>query len=245
MANTIGRVIRRVAAGAASTSNQFADLRPLGSGAAQIWLTSDLNHLGDESTYRQLASVPGFGVGGVSIARNSPTAATIAVPSQPSDFDWFSPAMYTPFVEYPAASICFGTHPIHRVARDAATWPRLVLRCRVDTPTTSGDKMYACLVAAPGPNTGAASITEAPLFVVGSATGGAGWVDFTLTLPLTVSSLATLAVRPELGATATGVSGDSEMVVATVTTVWASFLTTEVGGKAAQAVGITLALEPA
>ena len=243
MANTIGRVIRRVAAGAASTSNEFAQLRPLGSGAAQLWLTSDLNHLGDESTYRQLASVPGFGVGGVSIARNSPTGSTS--PSQPSDFDWFSPAMYTPFVEYPAASICFGSHAIHRVARDAATWPNLVLRCRVDTPTTAGDKLFACLVAVPGMNTGAASITEAPLFVVGNATGGAGWVDFKLTLPLTVSSLATFAVRPELGATATGVSGDSEMVAATITTVWASFLTTEVGGKAAQAVGITLALEPA
>lgn len=243
MANTIGRVIRRVAAGAASTSNEFAELRPLGSGAAQIWLTSDLNHLGDESTYRQLASVPGFGVGGVEIARNSPTGSTS--PSQPSDFDWFSPAMYTPFVEYPAASICFGSHPIHRVARDAATWPNLVLRCRVETPTTAGDKLFACLVAVPGMNTGAASITEAPLFVVGSATGGAGWVDFKLTLPLTVSSLATFAVRPELGATATGVSGDSEMVAATITTVWASFLTTEVGGKASQAVGITLALEPA
>lgn len=243
MANTIGRVIRRVAAGAASTSNEFAELRPLGSGAAQIWLTSDLNHLGDESTYRQLASVPGFGVGGVGIARNSPTGSTS--PSQPSDFDWFSPAMYTPFVEYPAASICFGSHPIHRVARDAATWPNLVLRCRVETPTTAGDKLFACLVAVPGMNTGAASITEAPLFVVGSATGGAGWVDFKLTLPLTVSSLATFAVRPELGATATGVSGDSEMVVAGVTTVWASFLTTGVGGKASQAVGITLALEPA
>jgi hypothetical protein len=205
-------------------------LRPLGSGAAQIWLTSDLNHLGDESTYRQLASVPGFGVGGVEVARNSPTGSTS--PSQPSDFDWFSPAMYTPFTEYPAASICFGSHPIHRVARDAATWPNLVLRCRVDTPTTSGDKLFACLIAVPGVNTGA-------------ATGGAGWVDFKLTLPLTVSSLATIAVRPELGATATGVSGGSEMVAATVMTVWASFLTTEVGGKAAQAVGITLALEPA
>ena len=243
MANTIGRVIRRVAAGAASTSNQFADLRPLGSGAAQIWLTSDLNHLGDESTYRQLASVPGFGVGGVEVARNSPTGSTS--PSQPSDFDWFSPVMYTPFVEYPAASICFGSHPIHRVARDAATWPNLVLRCRVDTPTTAGDKLFACLVAVPGMNAGAASVTETPLFVVGAATGGAGWVDFKLTLPLTVSSLATIAVRPELGATATGVSGGSEMVAATVMTVWASFLTTEVGGKAAQAVGITLALEPA
>lgn len=243
MANTIGRVIRRVAAGAASTSNEFAQLRPLGSGAAQLWLTSDLNHLGDESTYRQLASVPGFGVGGVSIARNSPTGSSS--PSQPSDFDWFSPAMYTPFVEAAAASICFGSHAIHRVARDAATWPNLVLRCRVDTPTTAGDKLFACLVAVPGMNTGAASIAEAPLFVVGNATGGAGWVDFKLTLPLTVSSLATFAVRPELGATATGVSGDSEMVAATITTVWASFLTTEVGGKAAQAVGITLALEPA
>lgn len=243
MANTLGRVIKRIAAGTSSTSNLFGELRPLGSGAVQLALTSDLNHLGDESAYCQLASVPGFGVGGVEVARNSPTGAS--PPNLPSDFDWFSPAMYTPFTEYPAAAVCFGSHPIHRVARDSATWPKLVLRARVDPPTTPADKLYACLAVVPGQNGGSpASITERSLFALGEVIGGGGWSDLVVQLPLAAESVAPLSVRPLLGAPTSGVPGSSEIVAVNLVTVWASFYMSEVGGKACQAVALTLSLEP-
>jgi hypothetical protein len=243
MPDTLGRVIRLVPAGTSSTSNLFSELRPLSSGAVQIALTSSLNHLGDESAYRQLASVPGFGVGGVEVARNSPTSASPA--RLPSDFDWFSPAQYTPFTEYPAASICFGSHPIHRVARASATWPKLVLRARVDPPTTSADKLYACLAVVPGANGGSpASITESSLFALGEVVGGSGWSDLEIALPLAAESVAPLAVRPLLGAPSSGVPGDSELVLVNLVTVWCSFYTSEVGGKACQVIAVTLSLEP-
>ena len=242
MADTLERIIRRVPAGTASPSNLFGELQALGSGAVQAFLTSDLNHLGDESAFRQLASVPGFVDGFTPVARTSPTSAS--PPRAPSDFDWFSPAMYTPLTEYPAASLCLGSHPIHRVARGSVAWPSLVLRARVDPPTTSADKLYACLVAVPGANGNAAPITEASLFALGEVIGGGGWQDLVVKLPLTAESVAQHAARPLLGAPGSGVPGDSEVVATNLVTVWCSFYTSEVGGKACQVVGITLALEP-
>lgn len=226
MANTLGRVIRRVAAGSASTSNRFAALEALDAASAQIWLTSDINHLGDESTYRQLASVPGF----LDISRPSPTGATTA--NSPSDFDWFGRFNATPS---PAVQ-CLGTHPIHRVARASTTWPNVVLRGRCNPSTDLG----ACLVVVPSREGNAASITDAGLYTVATYST-AGWQDMKLTLALTDESVAYVTERPLLGAPTTGIPAASEIVSIACCTVWVAFYSS--GGKA-EAVALTVSLEP-
>lgn len=226
MANTLGRVIRRVAAGSASTSNRFAALEALDAASAQIWLTSDVNHLGDESSYRTLASVPGF----LDVSRPSPTGATIA--ESPADFDWFGR-----FAASPGAAVqCLGTHVIHRVARTATTWPNVVLRGRCNPSTTMG----ACLVVVPGREGNAASVTDAGLYTV-AMFSTSGWQDMTLTRSLSDESVGFVTERPLLGAPTTGVPAASEIVSVSVCTIWCAFFST--GGKA-EAVALTVSLEP-
>ena len=126
MANTVGRMLK------SDILTTWAPLEALGSGIDQLFMVSNINHLGDESNYRTLCSVPGFGVGGVQITRNSPTGAGVASPpTTPSDFDWFSPRQYFPSVVPYSAVTSLGTHVVHRLAREESVWPDLVLRCRM------------------------------------------------------------------------------------------------------------------
>lgn len=230
-ADTVGRVIKRVAAGTASTSNQFADEHALTSGAFQLALTSDLNWLGEESTYRQLASIPGF----TDVSRQGPTGNTTNL--QPSDFDWLAPnsAAYSPA----AACACLGTHAIHRVATATTTWPRATLRARVEPPPVGADKLGYILVASPGrsgnPNVGT--------FTAGTIAGGGGvWVDLDVSVNLTAEMTAGVAETPSLGnGGSSGVSTIGEPVVIDACTFWCSFFST--AGKC-QVVAITLTLEP-
>lgn len=228
-ADTIGRVIRRVAAGSASTSNAFDDLRALTSGAFQLWLTSDLNLLGEESTYRTLASIPGF----IDVSRQGPTGRTTAL--QPSDFDWlpldggYSPA---------PACACLGSHAIHRVATASATLPRAVLRGRVEPPGTGADKFGYILVASPGRG----GLPFVSTFTAGTIAGGGSWTDLEVSITLTSEMTASIAETPALGdGGSSGPSPIGETVVADVCTFWCAFFST--AGKC-QAVGLTLTLEP-
>jgi hypothetical protein len=234
MANTIGRVIRRIAAGTASTSNEFEELRPLGSGAAQIWLTSDLNHLGDESSYRTLASIPGF----IDVSRQGPTGRTTNL--TPYDFNWFAPLVAPAGGGALAANACLGTHAIPRTARAQDTWPKAVLRARVEPPTSGADKLGYILVAAPGRNTEARTAT-AGQFVAGTVTGGGSWQDLVVSLPLTTDCVAPIFDAPTLGDPTSGVPAIGEPVAVSVATFWCAFFSTS--GKC-QVVGITLGLEP-
>jgi len=230
-ADTIGRVIKRPAAGSASTSNAFADLRALTSASFQIPLTSDLNWLGEESTYRQLASVPGFS----DVSRPGPTGNTTNL--QPSDFDWLptNSAAYSPA----PACVCFGTHPIHRVATATATWPRVTMRARVEPPAVGADKLGYILVASPG-REGSPFVAS---YAAGTIAGGGGvWVDLDVSINLTRVMTAAIAETPALGDLgASGVSPIGETVVYDAATFWASFFSTS--GKC-QVVAITLTLEP-
>ena len=232
MANTLGRIIKTVPAGTAGNSNLFGSLQALDSGAAQIFLTSNTNHYADESTYRTLASVPGF----LDVSRPSPTGVTD--PVAPSDFDWFGQFETTP---HPAA-LCFGSFAIHRTARDPATWPDIVLRARVEPPASPTEKLGCILVVVPGVNTRAASVTDPTLYVVSGVAGGGSWADLNLRLTLTTSHVAFTSQRPLLGAPSSGVPGDSEIVACAQLTAWASFYSSS--GKC-QVVAITLGLEPA
>lgn len=243
MANTVGRVLKY------DILTTWAPLEALGSGIDQLFMVSNINHLGDESNYRTLCSVPGFGVGGVQILRNSPTGAGVGTPpTTPSDFDWFSPRQYFPSVVPYSAVTCLGTHVVHRLARNESVWPDLVLRCRVDTPTTLADKLFACLLIQPGSSIGPISAPTAMVggsFKIESISGGVGWADFIIRYRLSDRDVYPSVVSPLLGAGATtGVPLVGETVIASQINVWLSFFTTETGGKACQAVGITLALEP-
>ncbi len=230
MSNTLGRIIKTVPAGTAGNSNLFGSLQALDSGAAQIFLTSNVNHYADESSYRTLASVPGF----LYVSRPSPTGAV--TPSAPSDFDWFGRFEDTP---QPAVQ-CLGTFVINRVARDLAAWPLLVLRARVEPPASLSDKLGAILVTVPGSNSNAAAVTDPTLYATTSISG-ASWTDLTLTVPLSSSHVAYTSRRPLLGAPSSGVPGDSEIVATAQLTAWCSFYSTS--GKC-QVVAITLGLEP-
>ena len=229
-ADTIGRVLKHVAAGSASTSAPFYDLRALTSGAVQLTLTSDLNLLGEESTYRTLASIPGF----IDVSRVGPTGNVTNL--QPSDFDWLAPL--SPYYAPLPASACLGTHAIHRVATASATWPRAVLRCRVEPPASGADYLGAILVASPG----RASLPWVSSFVAEAVVGGGSWADLVLSLPLGASMVAPVADSPTLGdGGSSGVPVIGESVLYDACTFWCAFFTT--AGKC-QAVGITLALEP-
>jgi len=237
VADTLGRVIRRVAAGSASTSNRFAALEALDALSAQVWLTSDINHLGDESTYRTIASIPGF----IDLQRPSPTGATTA--ASPADFDWFGRFLPTGGSGSNPACQCLGEHVIHRVARDAATWPDIVLRARVQPPVGLAEKLNVCLVVVPGINGNAAVITDRALYTITTVAGNGGvWADLTMTLSLAAGSVSTISERPLLGAPSSGVPGDSEIVAVSVLTAWVSAYSTS--GKCSIA-PITVALEPA
>lgn len=229
MADTIGRVIRQVAAGSASTSNAFADLRALTSGAFQLWLTSNLNWLGEESTYRQLASIPGF----TDVSRPGPTGRVTNL--TPGDFDWIAPnGGYSPA----PACACLGTHPIYRVATAPSTWPRAVLRARVEPPGNPADKLGFILVASPG----RAGLPFVPTFTAGTISGGPSWVDLEAAIALTAEMTAGVAETPALGdGGSSGVSAIGEAVIYDAITFWCSFFSTS--GKC-QVVAITLDLEP-
>ena len=184
MADTIGRVIKRAPAGGGSTSDLFAAYRALGSGTFQAWMTSDLNHLGDESTYRTLRSVPGF----TSVDQPSPTAPAINAELTIADFDWSSSVLAPN-----PANVCLGTHVIHRNAVAASAWPNIVLRARIETLATSpfADYIGAILVMCPGrwraPQSG-----DAFAWDVIPANGGA-WEDLVLTLPMSGTAALTAA----------------------------------------------------
>lgn len=239
MADTIGRVIKRAPAGGGSTSDLFAAYRALGSGTFQTWMTSDLNHLGDESTYRTLRSVPGF----ASVDQPSPTTPAINAELTIGDFDWSS-SVLSPL----PANVCLGTHVIHRSAIAASAWPNIVLRARIETLATSpfADYVGAILVCCPGrwraPQDG-----DLYAWDVIPANGGA-WEDLVLTIPmsgeaaLTDASFEQVTEYPMLGdGGASGVPVIGEPINVFVATFWCAFYTN--AGKS-QVLGITLATEP-
>lgn len=232
-ADTIGRVIKRVAAGSASTSNAFDDLRALTSGAFQLWLTSDLNHLGNEAPYRPLASVPGF----LDVSRQGPTGSVTSL--TPYDFDWMSPYA-TPFAggAVPACA-CLGTHAIYRDSTRPAVWPRAVLRGRVEPPSTGADKLGYILVASPGRD----GTPYAGTFASGTIAGGGSWTDLDVSIQITDAMVASVVESPAYGdGGSSGPSPIGEAVAIDACTFWCAFFST--AGKC-QVVALTLSLEPA
>jgi hypothetical protein len=228
--DTVGRVLKTVAPGSASTSNRFEDDRPLSSGVTQLLLASNLNHLAAESAYRMVATIPGF-----DDIQSGPALSSISSPNI-ATFDWrpryggISPA---------PTSQCLGSHLIHRrgtIEPSTALWPKAVLRGRVETPSSGLDYIGAILVVTAGrtatPTGGKYHALNVP---------GTGWKDLRLEVQLDDTTVAPIADAPMLGAPASGVPGIAEPLVGYVSTFWCAFYTT--AGKV-QAVALTLSLEP-
>lgn len=237
MADTLGRVIKRPPAGGGSTSDLFAAYRALGSGTFQVWETSDLNQLGDESTYRTLRSVPGF----ANVDQPSPATPDITN-LQIGDFDWRS-SLLAPN----PANVCLGTHAIHRNAVSPSAWPNIVFRARIETLNDPAEYAGVILVLCPGrwraPQQGDRYAWKA---VPGA---GAVWDDVELTIPmvtdgpLTEADFEQVVEYPMLGdGGSSGVPALGEPVVAYMATLWFGAFTT--AGKV-QILGCTLATEPA
>lgn len=240
MTDTLGRIIKRAPAGGGSTSDLFAAYRALGSGTFQVWETSDLNHLGEESTYRTLRSVPGFDT----VDQPSPTLPTISQDLVIGDFDWAS----TLLAPNPA-NVCLGTHVIHRNAVSPSAWPNITFRARIETLNSPTDFAGVILVLCPGrwraPQQG-------DRYAWATIPGAASvWDDLVLTIPdtvhgdspLTEADFEQVVEYPMLGdGGSTGVPAIGEPVVGYMATLWfGAFSST---GKV-QILGCTLATEPA
>ena len=234
--DTIGYLIHRVPAGTGGGNDAFHDLRPLGAGPMSLALTSDLNTLGLEASYRTLASLPGFD----DISRDSPTTYR-GTDSRFSDYDWFSPLVTPPSgAGDHCANACFGSHVIHRVAGAGAAWPVLTLRGRVSPPAGAGAYIHAILIASRGVG---AFPTSADAYATTRVEGGAGWKDLTLTLALDdamVEPRADLVTLGNGGSSGAGVL--AEHLVWQACTFWCAFYSES--GKCS-AVALTLGLEPA
>ncbi len=240
MADTLGRVIKRAPAGGGSTSDLFAAYRALGSGTFQVWMTSDLNLLGDESTYRTLRSVPGF----TTVAQPSPTLPGISQPLVIGDFDWAS-ALLAPN----PANVCLGTHVFHRNAVSPSAWPNITFRARIETLNSPFDFAGVILVLSPGRQR---APQQGDRFAWATIPGAASvWDDIVLTIPdtthgdtaLTEADFEQVIEYPMLGdGGSSGVPVIGEPLSAYLATVWfAAFSST---GKV-QIIGCTLATEPA
>lgn len=229
--DTLGRVIKRVASGSASTSNRFAAYEALDALSGQVWLTSDINHLAEEASYRTLAAHPGW----TDFQRPPPTGG---VPTSAAFFDWTWEFSYSPN----NSAACLGAHIVYRVASAPNTWPKLVLRARVVPPTSSSEYLNVCLAVAPGmPSYAIADEAGSMCALARVAGNGAAWADLTISLPLADSYLASTSRNPLLGSPASGVPAPTEPVIASVLTAWVSANVTT--GKCSMA-GITLGLEP-
>lgn len=231
--DTLGRVIKRVASGSASTSNRFASYEALDALSGQVWLTSDINHLATEAVYRPLAAVPGF----IDLQRPAPVGGT---PTSLSQFDWLGPFDDTP----KPAVVCFGPHIAYRVPADPTTYPKLVLRARIVPPSSGTEYLNACLAVSRGYASTPmfADTTGASYTIVRTAGNGAAWTDLTIRLQLTSDLVSSISTTMLLGSPASGVPPLGEAMVADVFTAYFSANCTT--GKCTVA-AITLALEPA
>lgn len=234
MADTLDKLVPRVPATDATTSNLFASSRALNAGTGHIFLTSDLNHLGNITAVRPVLTHPGFRdfwVGPYASDYTLGSPGGYRNPPYPAEFDWSGP-----FSGYETASLyadirvdTYGTSQL----------PKIVLRCWVQAPPSGTEEVGVILVAQPR-----RTMPEGnPLFastIVTSTTG----VDVDLYVQLRAEDLYAWAGQPSLGRTAVGTAPAGEPFGENVCTVWVGFFNTAVkNSDVAQALGITVSLE--
>lgn len=223
MADTLGKIIARVPAATASTSNLFADERALTSGAGHIPLVSDLNHLMNIS-----ATGPVFTHQGMTGFYRGPNGS-MSSPPRPSEVMWTPPG-----VDVGA----FNLRAKMRVdPYDPATLPILRLRCWVKAPPSGTESVGIVLcIGLDGPS----DETPYTSAVVTSTTGA----DVTLELTPRAEDLFPVNTHVSLGYASTGVAALGEPHAETVLTAWVGFInTSNKNSDVADVHGLVLALE--
>ncbi len=166
MPDTIGRLIKRVAAGTAGNTNAFHDLSALGAGPVLVWNTSDLNLLLLENSFRQIVSaVPWDDV-------SLTTPGSVAYDPTVADIDWRNPA-----VTLGACNACYGSHWIAPVGTAPSTFPKIVLKTKVFAAGSGADTLGVLLALMPGRYT---ALDATARVASTRIPGTGGWVAVTL-----------------------------------------------------------------
>ena len=228
--DSLGRIVRRVQAGAGGTSDLFQSGRALGAGVAHIFLTSDVNHLAYESAFRPLATHPGWR----NIAATSPASVSWSEAPRVNEIDWRSPELVAG-----CANACLGTHLVHRDASQPSLWPWLYLRARAEGPGSGGtDTLGIYLGITRGIGT---PPTPDDPYVSTRVQATASWVDVNLALELREDFLGWVAEPVVRGDGGSGVVTLGEPLRGFVFTAWVGCYSN--AGKGSL-VALSLALEP-
>lgn len=231
MSDTIGRIVKRVAAGTSSGSNLQQAKRALAASTGHL-LVSDLNHMGDEYACRRTWAHPGFADFWAGAPSGSVAAPNVA------DIDWTGPLYGT--AGRTANACCGGTWVVPLGASD--TLPRAVLRLRVACGTKASSSMGMYFAVTPG-RTFPTSTSNRASAVITSST----LTDKTLTIALSQSDLAPLVSSPSTGSTTSGVAPIGAPVRLMMCSLWVGFSSNWNApgvGQRASAFGITVGLEP-
>lgn len=222
MTDTLGKIVARVSAATASTSNPFSDERALTSGTGHIYVVSDLNHLMNTSATGPVFTHPGMtgfyrGVNGTGVG------------NRPSDVMWTPPGVD------PGA---FNLRVQFRVdLYDPATLPIVRLRCWMQAPPSGIETAYVVLqVGGFEPN------DDSP-YASGSTTNTSG-EDITVEVQPRAEDLFPINTPVTLGYTSTGIPPLAEPHAETVITAWVGFVnTSNKNSDTANVYGISLSLE--
>lgn len=243
MTDTLGRIVRRVAAGTGGGSDLFYDGRALASGSVQLFGVSDLAHLGIESACRTLYSGPGFRGFWAAAPTGSVLTPTVA------DIDWRAP-IDGAGAPTGTAWLYLGTHLLTKVGA-TSLWPlaTLALRWRSDVGglVTTGLYFAACPGRGTFPTATSLSTatpragTTPPTVTITSGT----YADARFSLLLTDADVAPVTLTPSTGYTSTGAPVLAETFTAGYVSCWVGFYNSSGNsGTPSDAVGITLYTEP-
>lgn len=235
MADTLNRIIKRVAAGTSSGSNLLQADRALAAATGHI-LASNANHLGAESAYRTLRTHAGF----LGFWAGSPGDPSTSLGPEVDDIDWEGTGYET---AGRTANACLGTHWIVPVGATLA-YPKAVLRGRARAPSDGSYAIGVYFGVAPGVGAFPSATSTFDRVHITSTS----FVNVELEIALTENDLAPHATTPTAGRSASGVSTVTEAVRVMAATFWVGAYNSanknSDPSEVADLLGLTLTLEP-
>lgn len=223
MTDTLGKIVARVAAATASTSNPFSDERALTSGTGHIYVTSDLNHLMNIS-----ATGPVFTHQGMTGFYRGPNGTLLSSTPPPSSVMWTPPGVDAGAFNL---RVQFRVDPY-----DPATLPIVRLRCWVQAPPSGTEAVYVVLAVGLEPS-------DASAYDSVEVTNTSG-EDVTLEVTPRPEDLFPVNTPVTLGYTTSGVPVIAEPHAESVVTAWIGFInTSNKNSDVANVYGVTLSLE--
>lgn len=245
MADTLGRIVKRVLAGTGGGSDPFTDYRALGSAAGHLWLLSDLTHLIREASCRRLCSHQGY-QGSKGIYAIAPQGAAFNTAPNVGNIDWRSPIDGTGAATG-RANLRLGSHWLVRYGAQSQ-WPKI--RCTFKALIAAPDTLGFVFVASPGRDTEPRGYDGTPPAsggrpLVATTTTSATLTRITLDLQLEDQDVQTEVIPISYGNTASGVPAIAETVtLGLVSLWWGAYCTSGAPANAGQASGITVYLVP-